>query len=249
MNRCLLLCLAFVSVGGAASEMTETIASDRPGFSTGTYTVTPGHFIVELGYEASSGRGGASRTTHTAPLLDLRVGLTPESEIDLLWSGWNTVRVASHSTTSTSDMAIGAKYRLVSQPRFNITALGILSLPTGSASSGQVEPTAAVAWDYTLSDTVAAFGVVQLASFVEDGDRRSNVQPAVGLSFSATDKIGTFIEFYSDVPLGRDTQRADMIDAGITYLLTATTQLDLNFGLSLDRRSDDFVGAGIAMRF
>lgn len=249
MRRSIVLCSAFVSLGSAAADMVQTVVADRPGFSTGTYTVTPGHYNLELGYVASFGHGSPRRITHTAPLLDARIGLTPESEIDLMWSGWNVERMAGNSTSSTSDMAIGGKYRLASHPQFNITALGVLSLPTGSASSGHANPTATIAWNYTLSDTVTAFGVVSLASYVEEGNRRYAIQPAVGLSFSHSAKLGTFVEFYSDVPLARDTPHADTIDAGMTYLLTDSTQLDFNFGLSLDRRSDNFVGTGIAMRF
>lgn len=229
--------------------MAQTVVADRPGFSTGTYTVTPGNFNVEMGYEAAFSHDDTHRTTHTAPLLDVRVGLTSESEIDLMWSGWNIDHIAGNSITSTSDMAIGGKYRLVSQSQFNITALGILSLPTGNASSGKIDPTAAIVWDYTPLDTITVFGMVQFVSFTEDENRNESIQPAIGLSFSHTEKLGTFIELYSDIPLGRNIQRADMIDAGFTYLLADSTQFDLNFGLSLDHRSDDFVGVGIAMRF
>jgi len=245
-----LLCSAYVGLNGATPSLAETVIADRPGFSTGTYTVEPGHFNVELGYEASFSNSGASRTTHTAPLTDVRVGVVPEMEIDLMWSGWSIDRVAGNSSTSTSDMAIGGKYRLVSQPQYNITALGALSLPTGStASSGEMNPTVALIWDYVLSDSVTAFGMAQIASSVESADRHYNFQPAVGLSFDLTDKLGTFVEFYSDKQLMSHTQRSDMMDTGITYLLTDSTQLDFSVGLSLDNRSDDFVGAGIAMRF
>lgn len=248
IRKIFLLCSACVGLNGATPTLAETVIADRPGFSTGTYTVEPGHFNVELGYEASFSNSGASRTTHTAPLTDVRVGVVPEMEIDLMWSGWSIDRVAGNS--STSDMAIGGKYRLVSQPQYNITALGVLSLPTGStASSGEMNPTVALIWDYVLSDSVTAFGMAQVASSVESADRHYNLQPAVGLSFDLTDKLGTFVEFYSDKQLMPHTQRSDMMDTGITYLLTDSTQLDFSVGLSLDNRSDDFVGAGIAMRF
>ena len=245
-----MLCSAYVGLNSATPCLAETVTADRPGFSAGTYTVEPGHFNVELGYEASFSNSGPSRTTHTAPLMDVRVGVVPKLEIDLMWSGWSMDRSAGSSSTSTSDMAIGGKYRLASAPQYNITALGVLSLPTGSGvASDQVDPTVSVIWDYAISDSVTAFGMAQVASSVESGDRHYNLQPAVGLSFRHTDTLGTFVEFYSDMPLGPNTQRSDMMDAGITYLLTDSTQLDFSFGLSLDNRSDDFVGAGIATRF
>lgn len=245
-----MLCSAYVGLSSATPCLADTVIADRPGFSTGTYTVEPGHFNLELGYEASFSNSGASRTTHTAPLMDVRVGVAPELEMDLMWDGWSTDRVAGNSSTATSDMAIGGKYRLASHSQYNITALGVLSLPTGSgASSGDVNPTVALIWDYVVSDWATAFGMAQVASSAESADRHYNLQPAVGLSFSHTDKLGTFVEFYTDMQLGPNTQRSDMMDAGITYLLTDSTQLDFNFGLSLDNRSDDFVGAGIAMRF
>ncbi len=40
-----------------------------------------------------------------------------------------------------------------------------------------------------------------------------------------------------------------MFDAGVAYLLTDDIQLDINFGISIDRNSSDFIGAGFAIRF
>ena len=65
------------------------IVPDRPGFSTGTYTVKPGWFNVESGYQYAFNNNGINYTTQTVPLLNLRIGISPKAELNFLWDGWN----------------------------------------------------------------------------------------------------------------------------------------------------------------
>jgi len=145
---------------------------------------------------------------------------------------------------------VGAKYRLVSTDQYNMSLLGFVSLPTGnSPDAGHFSPLLGLLWDYTINTTVSAFGTVQFISFVEGDQRSTNFQPAIGLSFSHTETISTYIEYYRDMSLNLSTEDIDMFDAGVAYLLTDDIQLDVNFGISIDRDASDFIGAGFAIRF
>lgn len=147
-------------------------------------------------------------------------------------------------------MFVGAKHRLISEAQYNISLLGFISLPTGdSPDSGELTPLLGLLWDYELSENMGAFGTVQFISFVEDGTRPTNFQPAVGLAFSHTSTLSTYIEYYRDMSLNLSTTDIDMFDAGVAYLLTNNTQIDFNFGISIDNDSSDFIGAGYATRF
>ncbi|NOX08755.1 MAG: transporter [Gammaproteobacteria bacterium] len=77
----------------------------------------------------------------------------------------------------------------------------------------------------------------------------NNFQPAIGFSFTHTQKTSTFIEYYNDIAINSDTQKSRVVDAGIAYLLTPSIQLDFNAGFSLDQYSSDFMGVGVAIRF
>jgi len=232
------------------SVLAEPIQPDRPGFSTGTYTVEPGMVHLEMGFQTSYGDHADEPDTFTAPLMNVRVGLTSTTELNILMDGWSRERLSSGTDTSTSDIMIGAKHRLLTSDQYNLSLLGFVSLPTGSGQdSGEFTPFLGLLWDYEITPEVSAFGTLQFTSFVEDGQRSNNFQPAVGLVFSHTDKLSTFIEYYRDMSLNNITSDIDMFDAGVAYLLTDDIQLDINFGISIDRNSSDFIGAGLAIRY
>lgn len=239
-------CLLIFSQGLLA----EPIQPDRPGFSTGTYTVEPGMTHLEMGLQLSYGANAGDANSLTAPLLNLRIGLTPTLEFNLLMDGVSRETRSGSSDSATSDMLIGGKYRLLSNDQYNLSLLGFVSLATGNGpDSGAQSPFLGLLWDYEVSADVSAFGTLQVVSFVEQGQRSNNFQPAVGLSFSHTETISTYIEYYRDMSLNLNTPSSDVFDAGIAYLLNHDTQLDFNFGISLDRATDDFLGVGYAVRF
>ncbi len=228
----------------------EPIQPDRPGFSTGTYTVAPGKINVEVGFQSSYGDHAGDPDSFTAPLINVRTGLTPSTELNLLLDGWTREQSSGGSVTSTSDLLVGAKHRLLNRDKYNLSLLGFVSLPTGNApDSGHFTPFLGLLWDYEVSKEISVFGTFQFISFVEGGQRSNNFQPAVGLSFSHTDKLSTYVEYYRDMSLNIDSADSDMFDAGIAYLLNDNMQLDFNFGISIDRISSDFIGAGFAIQF
>ncbi|WP_198265188.1 hypothetical protein [sulfur-oxidizing endosymbiont of Gigantopelta aegis] len=46
----------------------DSIQADRPGFSTGTYTVAPGYSHIEVGLQYDKGNNIGERGSYTAPL-------------------------------------------------------------------------------------------------------------------------------------------------------------------------------------
>lgn len=244
----LLLCVVQIN----AFPDDDPIVADRPGFSTGTYTVKPEKLNVEIGYQYAFNNNGIDQSTQTLPLLTLRTGLSSKVELDLLWDGWNFDDTDNQpSDTSTADVSIGGKYRLHESPNYNLTVLGLLSLPIGSSpsTSDRVDPLLGLLWDYSLSSQVSLFGVFQASSFKYEGDRVYDAQVAIGASFSHADRIGTFIEIYSILPSEAKLDDEIVIDGGITYLLSKDVQLDINAGVGLNNFSNNFLGFGIASRF
>ena len=227
----------------------EPIQPDRPGFSTGTYTVAPGFSHIEMGVQTDYGNQLGDPDSYTAPLINYRTGLTPNTEFNLLWDGWSVVE-GDRQNNTINDVFVGIKHRLVVSDLYNISVLGFLSLPTGnSTDAGHSTPFLGLLWDYAINDQILAFGTLQFISFVENEQRSNNFQPAIGFSFTHTETISTFIEYYNDISINLDTQKGRVVDTGIAYLLTPTIQLDFNAGFSLDKYSSDFMGVGIAVRF
>ncbi len=222
-----------------AKALAAPVVPDRPGFSTGTYTVPPGAWQVEAGIQSSYARNVGDPDNYTAPLLNLRTGITERTEFNLLWDG---VSVVEGEGRDVAYVMVGAKHRLTDSDMFNLSALGYLSL-----QEGQLAPFLGLLWDRQLTERIGLFGTVQFATSVELGERKTNFQPAIGVNVSHTDTVSTFVEIYTDMPLDGG-QTASVMDAGIAWLPQENWQLDFNLGLSLDGRSEDFVGVGIAWR-
>lgn len=244
--------LIIVICGAALFGNDDTIVPDRPGFSTGTQTVKPAVVNVELGYQYSFNNYDSKPSSHTLPMMVLRTGLSDKSELDIQWDGVNVDKEEGQSkVTSKADLSIGGKYKLVENERYNITSLGIVSLPTGTApsTSDSTDPLIGVLWDYSISDSNTLFGTVQASSSKIDDHRVYDTQFAVGSSFSHTEAIGSFVEFYTIEPSKPNLHPTRVIDGGMTYLLTNDTQLDFSMGIGLTRYSSNFIGFGIATRF
>ena len=242
------VCILFGCLSNIAHS--EPIQADRPGFSTGTYTVDPGVTHLEFGFQSSYGKGPTSAGEFTAPLINIRAGITSDTELNILADGWTLERNAAQNGTYAQDVLVGIKHRLVASDKYNISVLGYISLPIGNEQGGAgFSPFIGLLWDYSLTQSVSAFGTVQVISSVTDYTRSTNFQPAIGLSFAHSKKISTYVEYYSDISLNLNNDHINTIDAGIAYLLTDDIQLDFNFGVSDDSDAHKFIGAGMAVRF
>jgi hypothetical protein len=246
-----LLISSFTSVVGAVED--EPIAPDRPGLSTGTYTVSPGTVYIEAGYQYEFNRSGVDTSTSTFPQLVFRTGLSDKFELDIVWDGWNRDNVQGiPNESSQADLIIGGKYRLIESEDFNLTLLGLITAPVGSSpsTSDNVDPLLGLLWDYALTDKAGLFGVFQSTS-LEDENENSFVENQLGLgfSYSYTDKLASFIEYFTAAPQlsGQDEQH--ILDAGLTYLYSNNIQLDISAGVGLNDETSHFISFGVAARF
>ncbi len=229
------------------------IAPDRPGLSTGTYTVSPGTLYIEAGYQYEFNRSGLDTATSTLPQLVLRTGITDKLELDIVWDGVNRDSLQGFpNETSEADLAIGGKYRLFESESFNLTLLGLITAPIGSSpsTSDNVDPLLGLLWDYGLSDKVGLFGVFQ-STRLEDEDENSFIENQLGLgvSYGHTDKLVSFVEYFAAIPQSSDQDEQHIIDAGVTYLYSDDIQLDFSAGVGLNDETSHFVSFGIAARF
>ena len=228
---------------------TERVRPDRPGFTTGTYTVKPGNVIVELGYQYAFDSNNNNQSSQTLPFLDLRIGLTPKTELDLLWDGWNTEYTEDQSSeTSVSDLSIGGKYRLHKSSLYNLTMFGLVSLPVGSApsTSDSIDPLFGLLWDYSVTSKIGLFGEALADSYRYEGDRTYDIQLTLGVGFQNTDRTTTFIEIYGSLPTEANLSDEIVIDGGFSYLYRNHTRLDASVGVGLNDSSDNFIGFGMA---
>jgi hypothetical protein len=238
------------SVGG--SEI-EAFAPDRPGLSTGTFTVSPGTIYLEAGYQYEFNRSGLDTATHTLPQVVIRTGISDKVEIDLIWDGFNQDHLEGFpSETSRADVILGGKYRLVQTDTINLTFLGLITVPIGSApsTSDNTDPLIGLLWDYGLSENIELFGVFQTTQ-IEDDNENDFIenQYGIGLGYSVSDRLSSFIEYFTAFPVSSQQGEQHIIDAGVTYLYGQDIQFDVSAGVGLNDETSHFLSVGVAKRF
>jgi hypothetical protein len=229
----------------------ETVNPDRPGLSTGTYTMAPNTYQLEFGYSRSIGRSNPPSYTSVYPELLIRTGLTSKLEINLFWPGWQVINSdITAREQSRSGIVVGGKYRLSETERFNLSALLQVATPIASGTSGMnVDPTLGILWDYQGNSSLSWFGAFQLASEDAGTKRETIAQFALGSSITLTDRLGIYLEYFRSSTLSSTADVNQPLNGGFTYLITPKIQFDLYAGVGLNRSTDHFMGTGLAILF
>lgn len=250
------------------APLTEPLATDRPDFTETTDAVPAGHLQVEGGYTFSYDREGRNKgEAHTAPELLLRVGLVQDFEFRLGWEGYTWLDETSEgrsragrrvlfddASSGASDLSVGFKYKFFEQDglRPHLGAIAALTLPTGSDgfSSDDVDPEVKLLWAYDLSEHTSVAGNVNFAVPTEDSERFFQSSASISLFHGLTDDVGAYFEYFGFYPGAHDTDCANYLNGGFTWLITENLQLDWRAGFGLNEEADDFfTGAGFGIRF
>ena len=222
----------------------DSIVPDRPGFSTGTFTVPVGQFYVETGYQFSF-RSSYDVRVSNIPALNIRTGLSSKSELFIEWDG---IEIVHSENESESELpVIGSKYRLKQSDLFELTLVSTL---TGSKSNDTfyVDPLIGLMWQRELTDRIEHFGGIQIESETEDSDREWLPALAAGLEFKMSDQINTFVEYYT-IYSGSENDFYHATEIGVLYYPVPTFQIDFYGGIGFNEEIPHYVGAGVSFLF
>ena len=247
-----LLSLLYPHASPALAAESGTIAPDRPGISYGSHTVEPGAFYVESGLQYSVNRTGQDAENYNLPQLQLRTGISEGIEFHLIWLGWNRDLLEGQPRVSSqSDLVLGSKIRLHQGENSNLTLMGQLSLPTGSApaTSDSTDPLLGLLFDHALGNKLQFFANVLAARYEEQGDDYTESQLAVGFGYSHSAKWASFIEYYAAFPDIAAIEETAIVDGGFTYYPNQDMQVDLSVGVGLRDTSSDFLSIGFSYRY
>ena len=240
--RSLSMSLLPLAAFSPAASAQDAIITDRPGFSTGPDTVARGVTQAELGFEWNPDTDAV-----TLPFALLRHGIGEATEVRLAWSGV----VTGTGEAGTLGGGVEIKHTLREGEGASPT-LGVLVGVNVPGDGGPLNPNAGFLWSSSLGDAWSVFGTATVSAPDTDtdmgGGRRFVGTNAVGVSRSLG-KAGFFVEHFVSVTEGGD-EETQLIDAGLTYLVTDDLQIDVNGGVSVGGAdADGFVGAGLAYRF
>jgi hypothetical protein len=257
LGALLLLAAAPASFAAPTREMT----TDRPDVTESPYTIDPGYRQIELSfaeYSRDTQDGVRGREWAVAPL-NLRIGLTPSAEVQLMFDPWrrsetrNLATGATGSISGRGDFTVRSKINLWGDDGEG-TAFAIMpfvGFPTGArgiraqgVEGGLVLPFAAslpAGWD------VSAMSEIDWVR--NDRDDGYAVQALHSASFghALTKDVGAYLELTATTGQGPAQWT---FDAGATYAVTSELQLDAGVNLGLNRAAGDVtIFAGIARRF
>ena len=236
------------------------MVTDRPDQTESAEVVPKGTFQLEAGWTITRDDGDVGLETQEVPQTLLRIGLSRRVELRVEWGGYVSTEEESASgltaVDGASDGAVGVKVLL--RPgegrRPQIALLVGTSLPVGAETltSDAADPDLRLLLAHDLSDRLSLGHNVGVARESEPSGSSTDLASAtLSLGIGITDRVAAFVELFGDEPLDRDDREGSLsFDAGFTWLLSDTLQLDLAGGVGIDGVAADwFVGVGVSWRW
>ncbi len=255
MSVTMFVVLVVMSVEKVPAADVVELVTDRPDQTESSVTIPPGRIQIETGslYTEENENGQHSRTFEFPGTL-IRVGFSDRIELRFAFDGWTREFVNNDDGYGDTELGIKTYFWKESGWRPETALLTSTSISTGEKgfSSDQSDPSFRFLFSHTLSEKVFLgynLGAAWETSRDKRGDRDtlSAFQYTGTIGIGITNRLGTFIEFFGDVPINARGTPANSFDAGITYLIRDNLQFDIFGGLGLSNRADDwFLGLGFS---
>lgn len=230
----------------------EPLVADRPDFTEGIETLSPGRVQLEEGYTFT--REGGVRSHALGEAL-IRIGSGPRSELRIGLNSYVWQREEGQRDSGFEDASIGFKLRLRDGDggRPGVAVLGETTLPTGAAAFGsdRLEPKASLALSWDLAPRLSLGSNLGMGYPTgDDGDAYREGSGSLSLGYDASERVGAFLEVYGFVNGSGGGPNRSYVNAGATYLVDPDLRLDARAGVDMNGLSNDyFIGAGVSRRF
>lgn len=256
----------FFGVAIASSRLAavaDPICADRPGQSTPTCTVAPGHWQVETGLADWSLQKSAGERDTALALGEttMRYGVTGRSDIQVDFTPWQRATSSGPGggahASSFGDVSILYKHRLTADDAaLQVALMPVVKIPTAKhwLGNGKWEGALLVPIDITLGKSPLALNLTPEIDWAADAEGRGH-HPAMvqvaSLGWQATNKVSVSAELWHQWdwdPSGTTLQVS--ADGSAAYLLSDDVQLDAGANFGLNRATSDVeIYAGFAKRF
>jgi hypothetical protein len=240
-----LVCSLFVvRLAYAQSDELNELTVDRPGIAESPFTVGPGMFQFETGFDYYSRSAG---NLYYLPVMLFRTGLSKGAELRIT-ARQIVDKTDNNSLSGIAPLNIGVKVHIIEEsgwiPETDI--LTNLVIPTGntSANSGFLGHEILLLFQHDLTPKTAInYNLGYLWSgFLQ----REILTASFCFNYLRTSRSGLFIEYYM---FSSDWPGEQGIDGGMTFLLKPKLQLDISAGYSrLDSQDNFFVSTGFSIR-
>lgn len=235
----------------APEAAADGLTPDRPGFTNGSDTVSPGHLQIESGlartkYSAANGAGQAT----DAPEILVRTGLTTATELRLTLP--NYIWPSGGAKAGFGDGSVGIRTKIYQSKDGNtkVAFTPSLSVPVRSAVtvSGHVDPVLSLNAQTTSGARWGISSNLILSYPTQNGGRLTDYTATGQVTYALTPLLSVYGDYYYDVPA--HAPPSPIADGGLTYRVAKNVQLDVGTGRGLGGNAlTQFYGGGIAVRF
>jgi outer membrane putative beta-barrel porin/alpha-amylase len=263
-GHCCAIVLAVLGLATAAAAQERPLCADRPGKDTAPCVLDAGRWQVEMGATGSFQRqDGVSTQAWDAGEINVRHGLTPTFELQLVWTPFNMVRTHERaggtSRATGSDDLVFAVRKNLRNPDGSGTSIAIqpyVSAPTGARGigAGRWAGGLAAPLSFELDDAVG-LSLTPEVDLVPDADGSgshlawANVV-SISRGFGPVELSAEVWGQVDDDPSGASTQASFDLAAAWTPEPLPDVQFDVGVNLGLTADTPDVeVMAGVAKRF
>lgn len=246
----------------ATGKPLREMSTDRPDKTESAYTVDAGHFQIEadlVTWTRDREHGVAFDALDVAKV-NLKAGLTPFMDLQLVVESYHyeRTRTAKGRTTDEGfgDLTIRTKFNLWGNDggRTALAVMPYVTLPTASGDFGVEDAEAGIIVPLAVELAEGwALGLMTEVDFVNDDDGSGhtvNVINSITIGHDLTEKLGMYVEFFSEIPVENSSEWIGTVDVGFTYALTENVRLDAGVNVGVTEAADDLNPfLGISMRF
>jgi len=227
----------------AQTELNE-LTVDRPGIAESPFTVSPGTFQFETGFDYYNRQNG---DIYFLPTMLFRTGLSNTAELRI--TERQTIDKTGEKTVNgLSPLYVGVKVHIIKQRRWipETDILTNLVIPLGD---GPLQPNGLghellLLFQNDISEKFAInYNIGYLWFNIEQGEIFTG---SLCFNYLPTKRVGLFIEYFT---LSTSWPGEHGVDGGMTYLLTPHLQLDFSGGISYQEGNRNyFLSTGFSFR-
>lgn len=233
----------------------EALVTDRPDQTESPSVVPKGYIQIETGgFYEDTGEKALQQKTTTFNTTLLRYGLLNNLEIRVGWD-FSEVRTEINGMkldnieSGLSPLLIGTKLGVAKEKGVfpEIGFLAHLYLPFIAGTDFKPETTGAdfrFSFAHTLTEK-SSLSYNLGASWGNDSSETSYIY-TLSYGYSIIEKLGVYAEIYGDLP--ENNKANHLWDAGVTYLLSNSIQLDATVGSGISKGQNLLLSAGLSVR-
>lgn len=244
------------------ATLLRDLSTDRPDKTESPFTVDAGHFQWEMDFAVLTREerdGVRSRTWNLAPV-NLKVGLTNDADLQLIYDGYIHQRSKRGGKATTreggGDLTTRLKINLWGNDGGATTfaVMPFVKAPTSSAGLGNETVEGGVIFPLAVALPggwgLGAQTEVDLRRDETGSGNHAELINSITFSHQLVGPVSGYVEFFSNVSTERASAWVGTVDLGLTCLLTPNLQLDAGCNIGITSSADDLQPfTGFTLRF